>query len=100
MISPSSEDEDKSTTGAFSEGPPCSNTGERGRQEDTSDRDPSSGGDPDGAGGGVLASLDGGLPSTKGENSHLMPLLSSIVGKQKARERNPKREKTRKGNAR
>jgi hypothetical protein len=35
----SSEDKDRSTTGVFSEGPPCSNTGERGRREDTSDGD-------------------------------------------------------------
>jgi hypothetical protein len=37
-------------------------------------------------------SLGGGLPSTKGERSRLRPLLSSIVGKQRARERNPKKE--------
>jgi hypothetical protein len=37
-------------------------------------------------------SLGGGLPSTKGERSRLRPLLSFIVGKQRARERNPKKE--------
>jgi hypothetical protein len=59
---------------------PCSNTGEQGRHEETSDGDLGGGGDPDGAGGGVLASSGRGLPSTEGERSHLMPLLSSIGG--------------------
>jgi hypothetical protein len=90
MRSSSSEDEDRSTTGAFLEGPPYSNTGKQGWREETSEGDPGGGGDPDGADSGVLASLDGGLPFAEGERSRLMPLLSSIVGKQKARERNPK----------
>jgi hypothetical protein len=74
------------------EGPPCSNTGEQGRCEETSEGDPSGGGDPNDTGGEVLVSLDGGLPSTEGESSHLRPFLSSIIGKQRARERNPKQE--------
>jgi hypothetical protein len=79
--SSSSKDEDRSITGAFSEGPPCSNTGERGRCETTSDRDPGGDGDPDRADRGVLESLGAGLPSVEGERSRLMSLLSSIVGK-------------------
>jgi hypothetical protein len=79
--------------------PPCSNTGEQGRREETSEGDPG-GGDPDGTGGGVLASLGRGLPPTEGERSRLMPLLSSIVGKQGVRERNPKQEETWKRNVR
>jgi hypothetical protein len=62
-----SEDEDRLITGAFSEEHPCSNTGERGRCEETSDRDLSDGGDPDGTNGGVLVSLGDGLPSLEGE---------------------------------
>jgi hypothetical protein len=37
-------------------------------------------------------SLGVGLPSAEGERSCLMPLLSSIVGKKIARERNLKQE--------
>jgi hypothetical protein len=37
-------------------------------------------------------SLGVGLPSVEGERSLLRPLLSSIVGKQRTRERNPKQE--------
>jgi hypothetical protein len=51
----------------------------RGHDE-TSDRDPGGGGDPDGASGGVLASSGRGLPSAEGECSRLRPLLSSIGG--------------------
>jgi hypothetical protein len=40
MKSSSSEDEERSITGTFPEGPPCSNTSERGRREETSDRIP------------------------------------------------------------
>jgi hypothetical protein len=36
----------------------------------------------------------------EGERSRLVPLLSSIVGKQIARDRNPKQEETEKRNAR
>jgi hypothetical protein len=50
------------------EGPACSNIGERGWQEETSDGDLGGGGEPDGAGEGVLASLDDGLPSAEGEH--------------------------------
>jgi hypothetical protein len=57
-----------------------SNTGKQGRREEISDRDPGSGGDLDGTGGGVLVSLGEGLPSVEGEREHLVPLLSSISG--------------------
>jgi hypothetical protein len=43
----SSNDEDRSTTGTFSEGPPCSNTGEQGQREEIFDGDPGGGGDRD-----------------------------------------------------
>jgi hypothetical protein len=74
------------------EGPPCSNNGERGLCEETSEGDPGGGGELEDTGGGVLVSLGVGLPSTKGEHSRLMPLLSSIVGKWRVRKRNPKQE--------
>jgi hypothetical protein len=60
------------------EGPPCSNTGERGQHEETSGGDPSGGGDPEGVGGGVGAMLGGELPSVEGGQARLVPLLSSI----------------------
>jgi hypothetical protein len=63
------------------EGPTCSNTGERGRWEDTSDGDSDGRGDLDGTGGGVLVSLGEGLPSVEGERERLVSLLSSIDGK-------------------
>jgi hypothetical protein len=63
----SSEDEERSTTVAFPEEPPYSNTGERGRREETSDGDPNDGGDPEDADGGLEASLDNGLSSIEGE---------------------------------
>jgi hypothetical protein len=66
----SSEDEDRSTIGAFSEGPPCSSTGERGRREETSGEDPSGGSDIEGAGGGVGKLLGAGLPSLEGEREY------------------------------
>jgi hypothetical protein len=78
------------------EGPPYSNTGELGRREETSAKDSGGGGDPDGADSGVLVLLGGVLPPVEGEYSHLMPLLSFIVGKQRARERNPKQEEDKK----
>jgi hypothetical protein len=59
---------------------PCSNIGEQGRRDETSDGDLGGGGDPDGVDGGVLTSLGRGLPSVEGEHSRLMPLLSSIGG--------------------
>jgi hypothetical protein len=73
MRSPSSEDKERFTTGAFPEDPPCSHTGERGWHEETS------GGDVSG-GGGVLATSDDGLLSLVGERVCLVPLLSSIIG--------------------
>jgi hypothetical protein len=76
----SSEDEERSIIGVFPAALPCSNTSEQGRRDETSDRDHGSGGDPDGTGGGVLASLGKGLPSAEGERSCLMPLLSTIGG--------------------
>jgi hypothetical protein len=57
------EDKERSIIGAFSEEPPCSNTGEQGRHEEISDGDPGGGRDPDGVGGGVFVSLGEGLPS-------------------------------------
>jgi hypothetical protein len=87
------QDEDKSITGAFPEGPPCSNTGGRGQQEDTSAGDPGGDGVPDSADEGVLASLVVGLPSVEGERSRVMPLLPSIIEKQRTREGNPKQER-------
>jgi hypothetical protein len=67
MRSPSSEDEERSTTRAFPKDPPYSHTDERGQHEETSDGDVSGSGDPDGAGGGVLAPSGDGLPSLEGE---------------------------------
>jgi hypothetical protein len=92
----SSEDEERSTIGVFLEEPPCSNTGERGWSEETSDRDPSGGDDPEGASGGVGALPGDGLPSLEGERARLVPLLSSIVHKRRARKVNPKRERKKK----
>jgi hypothetical protein len=59
--------------------PPCSHTSERRQREETSDGDVSGGGDPDGAGGGVLAPSGDELPSLEGERACLVPLLFSIV---------------------
>jgi hypothetical protein len=85
----SSEDEDRSTTGTFSEGPPCSNTGERGWREEISNWDPGGGGDPDSASGGVEPPLGKEEPSLEGERERLVSLLSFIMAK-KRREENPK----------
>jgi hypothetical protein len=89
----SSEDEDKSITGDFLEGPPFSNTGERGQREKISDGDSDDDGDLDGVGGGVLASLGEGPPSAEAEHEHLVPLLSPIAGELRTIEENPKRRK-------
>jgi hypothetical protein len=86
----SSEDEDRSTTGTFSEGPPCSNTNEQGRHEEISDRDPGGSEDPDDADGGVEPLLSDEEPSLEGERERLVPLLSSIVAKRRRGEKNPK----------
>jgi hypothetical protein len=88
----SSEDEDRSTTRTFSEGPPCSNTGEQGRREKISDEEPGGSEDPDGASGGVEPPLSDEEPSVEGERECLVPLLSSIVAKRRRREEKPKRE--------
>jgi hypothetical protein len=72
--------EEGSSIGVFPEALPCSNTNELGRRDETTDRDPGGGGEPDGTGGGVSASSSKGLPSMEGEHSRLMPLLSSIGG--------------------
>jgi hypothetical protein len=72
--------EEGSIIGVFPEALPCLNTGEQGLRDETTDGDPGGGGDPDGAGGGVLVSSDKGLPSAEGERSLLMPLTSSIGG--------------------
>jgi hypothetical protein len=83
--------------GAFSEEMPCSKTGEQGRREEISDGDPGGGGDPDGAGSGVLTSLDEGFPFGEGERSRLIPLWSSIDGEQRAREEILEQTKERNG---
>jgi hypothetical protein len=88
----SSEDEETSTTGAFPEGPPCSNTSDRVWREETSGGDPSGGGDPEDVGGGVGALPGDRLPSLEGKRARLVPLLSSIVRKRRARKVNPKRK--------
>jgi hypothetical protein len=75
-----SEDKERSIIRTFLEEPPCSNTGEQGRRDEIFDGDPGGGGDPDGADGGVFASLGEGLPSAEGERPRLMPLLSSNGG--------------------
>jgi hypothetical protein len=90
MRYPSSEDEERSTTGAFLEDPPCSHTGERGQREETSGGDFSGSGDPKGAGGEVLAPLGNGLHSLEGERALLVPLLSSIDCKRRVRKVNPR----------
>jgi hypothetical protein len=76
--------------------PTCSNTGERGQHEETSGGDFSCGGDPEGASGGVLAPLGDGLPSLEGERTCLMPLLSCIDCKGRAKKVNPIRERRKK----
>jgi hypothetical protein len=63
----SSEDEDRSTTEIFSEGPPCSNIGEQGRCDEISDEESSGGGDPDSADRGVEPLLDEEEASLEGE---------------------------------
>jgi hypothetical protein len=100
MGSSSSEDEDRSTTRAFSEGPPCSNTDERGLREDTSAGDPRGDGVSDGVGGGVLALLAAGFPSMEGERSRLMSVLSSIVGKRRTKKETLSKKEMKKRNAR
>jgi hypothetical protein len=93
MRSLSSEDEERSTTGAFPKDPPCSHTGEWGQREETSDGDVSGGGDPEGVGGGVLAPSGEGLPSLEGERACSVPLLSSIDCERRARKVNPRQER-------
>jgi hypothetical protein len=97
MGSSSSEDEDRSTTGIFSEGPPCSNTGERARREDTSDGDLGSGGDSDNVDGGVLVSLGEGLPLQR--ESALAWCLSCppSSGSREHERETPSKKKQRKG---
>jgi hypothetical protein len=73
------------------EGPPCSRTSWQGWREETSEWDPGGGGDPDVTGSGVETLLGGEEPSLKGEQEHLLSLLSSIVAKRR-REKNPKRK--------
>jgi hypothetical protein len=72
--------EEGSSIGIFSEALPCSNISEQGRRDEATDGDPGGGRDPDGVGGGVSASPGKVLPSTEGERSRLVPLLSSIGG--------------------
>jgi hypothetical protein len=87
------EDENRSTTGTFSEGPSCSNTDEQWWHEEVSHRDPGGGGDPDSADGGIEPSLGEEEPSLEGEREHLVPLLSSIVAKRRGRKENPKQRR-------
>jgi hypothetical protein len=87
MVPSSFEDEYRSTIGAFSKEPPCSHTDERGWREETSSGDPSGGGDPNGADGGVGTLLGNGLPSLEGECERSVPLLSSTVPKRRKREK-------------
>jgi hypothetical protein len=54
----SSEDEDRYTTGTFSEGPPCSSISEQGRREKISNGDPGGGRDLEITDGGVGSPLD------------------------------------------
>jgi hypothetical protein len=75
----STTSEEGPLTGVVPKALPCLNTGEQRQHDETSDRDPGGSGDPDGTS-GVFASLSRGLPSTEGERSRLMPLLSSISG--------------------
>jgi hypothetical protein len=82
----SSEDEDRSTTGTFSEGSPCSNTSEQGHHEEISNGDSGGGGDPDNTDGGIEPPLDEEDPSLDGERERFVPLLSSIVVKRRGRE--------------
>jgi hypothetical protein len=89
----SSEDEERSTTGAFPEDPLCSHTGEREQHGETSGGDVSGGDDPEDAGGGVLAPSGDGLPSLEGERVRLVPLLSSIDCKRRIRKVNPSQER-------
>jgi hypothetical protein len=63
----SSEDEDRSTTGTFSEGLSCSNTGEQGWCEEISDGDPGGGGDQHSTNGGIDLPLSEKEPSLEGE---------------------------------
>jgi hypothetical protein len=86
----SSEDEDRSTIGTFSEGPSCSNSDEQRRCEEISDGDLGGGGDPDNADDGVELPLGEEEPSLGGERERLVPLLSFIVVKRRRKEENPK----------
>jgi hypothetical protein len=89
----SSYDEERSTTGTFSKGPPRSNTGKQGLHEEISNGDPDGGGDPHSTSGGVEQLLSEEEPSFEGEREHLVPLLSSIVVKKRGREKNPKQRR-------
>jgi hypothetical protein len=76
----STMNEEGSIIGVFPEAMPCSNTGEQGRRDKTTDGDLSGGGDSDGADGEVSTSSGKGLPPAEGERSRLVPLWSSIGG--------------------
>jgi hypothetical protein len=80
-VKASSSFDERPTTGILLEGPPCSKTGERWWREKTSGGDPGSGGDSDGAGGGVATLLGDEEPPFEGSRGHLIPLLSSNVVK-------------------
>jgi hypothetical protein len=55
----------------------------------TSDGDSGGGGEPEDAGGGVEALLNDGVPSLERECGCLVPVLSSIVLKQRKRKVKP-----------
>jgi hypothetical protein len=75
----SSSKEERSTTGIFSKGPPCSKIDEQWRREETSNGDPGGDEDLDSADGGVEALLGDEEPSLEGERERLVSLLSSTV---------------------
>jgi hypothetical protein len=92
--SSSSEDEESSITGMFPEGPPYSNTSERGQREVISNRDPGGHGDQDDADDGVLASLGEGLPQQRESvGVYFLSCPPLLRSREQERERNPKQDK-------
>jgi hypothetical protein len=85
MESSSPEDEDRSTIGTSSEGPPCSLGGKQRRHDEVSGGDCIGEGDPERDGGGVEALLGEEDPSSEGERGRLRFFLSSIDLKRRER---------------
>jgi hypothetical protein len=86
----SSEDEDRSTTGTFSEGSAFSNTSEQGHHEEISNGDSGGGGDPDNTDRGIELPLDEEDPSLDGERENVLflsylPLWLKEEGEKKNR---------------